>query len=191
MLDLAFTTEQEMLREVVRNLLAEHSPPGVVRAMEDDPVGYPVDLWQRLAGLDLLGLLLPEAHGGSGMGSYSTVWCSTRSWAGRWRPPPLRKLRGQWHRGRSGRHHGARAEWLPQVLKHGRAHPGMARSPTGASGAGCSAGRPRPTAAPAASSRAASHVAFAAAAARLVVVARTGEADCDIDLFLVDPGARG
>ncbi|HEX6418449.1 MAG TPA: acyl-CoA dehydrogenase family protein, partial [Acidimicrobiales bacterium] len=67
MLDLAFTDEQEMLRDVVRTLLAEHAPPTVVRAMEDDPVGFPADLWRRFAELDLLGLLLPEQHGGSGM----------------------------------------------------------------------------------------------------------------------------
>src|SRR5690606_770758 len=63
----AFTDEQEMLREVVRSLLAEHAPPQVVRDMEDDPVGYPADLWRRFAELDLLGLLLPAEHGGSGM----------------------------------------------------------------------------------------------------------------------------
>ena len=67
MLDLAFTEEQEMLRGVVRGLLAEHAPTSVVRDMEDDPVGYPADLWKRLGALDLLGLLLPEEHGGSGM----------------------------------------------------------------------------------------------------------------------------
>jgi alkylation response protein AidB-like acyl-CoA dehydrogenase len=35
------------------------------------------------------------------------------------------------------------------------------------------------------------HVAFAAAASRLVVLARTGDGDADIDLFLVDPNAAG
>src|SRR4029453_903295 len=67
MLDLTFTQEQEMLREVVRNLCAEHAPLTVVRQLEDDPVGHPVALWKQLAALDLLGLLLPEEHGGSGM----------------------------------------------------------------------------------------------------------------------------
>ena len=55
MLDLAFTEEQEMLREVVRSLLAEHASPTVVREMEDHPVGYPADLWKQLGALDLLG----------------------------------------------------------------------------------------------------------------------------------------
>src|SRR5271167_3134197 len=35
--------------------------------MEDDPVGYPPALWIQLGELDLIGLLLPEAYGGSGM----------------------------------------------------------------------------------------------------------------------------
>ncbi len=35
------------------------------------------------------------------------------------------------------------------------------------------------------------HVAFASAADRLVVLARTGEGDEDVDLFLVDPAASG
>lgn len=67
MLDLTFSPEQEMLRAVVRGVCAEHAPPRVVREMEDDPVGYPPELWKQLAQLDLLGLLLPEEHGGSGM----------------------------------------------------------------------------------------------------------------------------
>jgi alkylation response protein AidB-like acyl-CoA dehydrogenase len=35
--------------------------------MEDDPVGYPAAFWQQLVDLDLVGLLLPESVGGSGM----------------------------------------------------------------------------------------------------------------------------
>src|SRR5579862_7501273 len=35
--------------------------------MEDDPVGYPPELWAQLGELGLLGMSLPEEHGGSGM----------------------------------------------------------------------------------------------------------------------------
>src|SRR3974377_331589 len=35
--------------------------------MEDDPVGYPTELWSQVGELDLIGLLLPEEYGGSGM----------------------------------------------------------------------------------------------------------------------------
>src|ERR1700728_5054876 len=67
MLDLDFDQEQELLRQTAREVLARHSPLEVVRQMEDDPVGYPPALWTQLAALDLIGLLLPEEYGGSGM----------------------------------------------------------------------------------------------------------------------------
>jgi alkylation response protein AidB-like acyl-CoA dehydrogenase len=67
MLDLRFSPEQEMLRETVRGVCATASPLSVVRALEDDPIGYPPDLWKQLAHLDLIGLQLPEEFGGSGM----------------------------------------------------------------------------------------------------------------------------
>ncbi len=35
--------------------------------MEDDPIGYPAELWKQLAELDLIGLMLPAEYGGSGM----------------------------------------------------------------------------------------------------------------------------
>ena len=66
-LDLTFTAEQEMLRETVRGVCAQYSPLAVVRELEDDPTGFPPELWKQLGALDLLGLLIPEEHGGSGM----------------------------------------------------------------------------------------------------------------------------
>ena len=38
-----------------------------VRALEDDPVGYSKGFWRQLTDLGLLGLTLPERHGGSAM----------------------------------------------------------------------------------------------------------------------------
>ncbi len=66
-MDLDFSEEQEMLRETVRSVCEKFAPVEVVRKLEDDPVGYPSDLWQQLAELGLLGLTLPEEYGGSGM----------------------------------------------------------------------------------------------------------------------------
>ena len=66
-MDLDLTPEQEMLRDSVRGLCARHCDRSVVRALEDDPVGYPLDLWNQLGALGLLGMTLPEEHGGSGM----------------------------------------------------------------------------------------------------------------------------
>ena len=65
-MDLEFSAEQDMLREMVRGLLAQHSPLTKVRELEDDPTGYDPALWAQLRELDLVGLLLPEDAGGSG-----------------------------------------------------------------------------------------------------------------------------
>ncbi len=73
MLDLEFSAEQDMLRETVRKVCATHSPLSVVRELEDDPVGYATDLWKQMAELDLIGLLLPEEHGGSEMSALEGV----------------------------------------------------------------------------------------------------------------------
>ena len=66
-MDLDFTPEQEMLREAVAGVCARHCGLDVVRQMEDDPIGYSDKFWQQLADLGLLGMTLPEEHGGSGM----------------------------------------------------------------------------------------------------------------------------
>jgi alkylation response protein AidB-like acyl-CoA dehydrogenase len=52
-LDLAFSPEQDMLRDTVRKLCATFCPLPIVRKLEDDAVGYPRDLWSQLADLDL------------------------------------------------------------------------------------------------------------------------------------------
>ncbi|HXW34291.1 MAG TPA: acyl-CoA dehydrogenase family protein, partial [Acidimicrobiales bacterium] len=67
MLNLEFTLEQEMLREAVKGVCSTFCPKSVVRDLEDDPVGYSPEFWKQLAQLDLLGMLIPEDQGGSGM----------------------------------------------------------------------------------------------------------------------------
>jgi alkylation response protein AidB-like acyl-CoA dehydrogenase len=64
-MNLDFTEEQDMLREMVQGMCAEFAPLDVVRACEDDPKGYPDAFWKQLAELDLLGLTIPEQYGGS------------------------------------------------------------------------------------------------------------------------------
>src|SRR5687768_12491010 len=66
-MDLDLSEEQELLRETVRGLCQRHANLDVVRAMEDDGVGYPDKFWAALAESGILGLTLPEEHGGSGM----------------------------------------------------------------------------------------------------------------------------
>lgn len=53
-MDLEFTDEQHLLRETVRGVCARHAGLDAVRQLEDDPVGYPEKLWTQLAELGLL-----------------------------------------------------------------------------------------------------------------------------------------
>ncbi len=67
MLDLDFTEEQDMLREMVRGVCAQLAPLEVVRELEDDPDGVARDLWARFGELGINGLMIDEKYGGSGM----------------------------------------------------------------------------------------------------------------------------
>jgi len=66
-MDLDLNDEQQMLRDLVRDLCTNLSSPETVRKLEDDPTGFSPELWTQLADLDLIGLLIPEKFGGSGM----------------------------------------------------------------------------------------------------------------------------
>ena len=65
-MDLDLTEEQQMVIDMTRSLLAEHSTTAVVRDMEDDPKGYPDALWKQMSELGLNGLTIPESYGGGG-----------------------------------------------------------------------------------------------------------------------------
>jgi alkylation response protein AidB-like acyl-CoA dehydrogenase len=56
-----------MIKNAVREFLEAESPTSLVRQMEKDPLGYPPELWQKMAGLDWFGLALPEQYGGQGL----------------------------------------------------------------------------------------------------------------------------
>ena len=65
-MDLDFTEEQQLIQDMTRSMLAEHAPIEVVRLMEDDPKGYPDELWKQMSELGLTGVLIPESYGGGG-----------------------------------------------------------------------------------------------------------------------------
>jgi alkylation response protein AidB-like acyl-CoA dehydrogenase len=71
--DFTFSPEQEALREAVRATLAREAPPTYVRAMIDDPRGFTDELWATMARLGWVGLLVPEEHGGTGLGMVDLV----------------------------------------------------------------------------------------------------------------------
>ncbi len=63
-MNLDFSEEQDMLREMIRGVCNEYCTVDVVREMEDHPVGYPDELWKQLSELGVLGILIPESYGG-------------------------------------------------------------------------------------------------------------------------------
>ncbi|HEU5301546.1 MAG TPA: acyl-CoA dehydrogenase family protein [Acidimicrobiia bacterium] len=67
-MDFEFSEEQEALRASVRRFVEERAPLGWVRDRYDDPRGTTDDVWSGLADLGVLGLLVPDAHGGAGGG---------------------------------------------------------------------------------------------------------------------------
>jgi len=67
-MDFEFSEEQEALRASVRRFVDERAPLPWVRDRYDDLRGTTDPVAQGLADLGLLGLLVPEAHGGAGGG---------------------------------------------------------------------------------------------------------------------------
>ena len=65
-MDLGLSEPQEMLRKMARDFLATECPKSLVRQMEEDEKGYPVQLWQNMAKLGWMGLPFPEEYGGGG-----------------------------------------------------------------------------------------------------------------------------
>jgi alkylation response protein AidB-like acyl-CoA dehydrogenase len=68
---LVLTEEQSMLRDSARGLISDKAPVSHLRQLRDskDTVGFSRDLWRAFAELGFSGLLVPEAFGGSGLGS--------------------------------------------------------------------------------------------------------------------------
>ena len=191
MLDLDFTQEQEMLRDMVRGLCSELSPLERVRELEDDPDGIHRELWRRFGELGLCGLMVPESAGGSGMSLLDGVVlyeelgrslaplphfvscvlsASAISEAGT--PAQQAELLGGIASGETI----ATVGWL---------EPGGGYKPRGvqlaarANGDGSVLDGSK------------EHVQFAAAADLMVVLARSGDGDADIDLFVVETDAPG
>jgi alkylation response protein AidB-like acyl-CoA dehydrogenase len=67
-MDFGFSPEQELLRQTARGFLEKECPSAFVRRMMDDPTGTTDELWTKLAELGWLGLISPEAFGGTGLG---------------------------------------------------------------------------------------------------------------------------
>jgi alkylation response protein AidB-like acyl-CoA dehydrogenase len=66
-MDVLPSEEEQMLKNLAREFLEGECPPSLARAMELDEVGYPPELWKKMAELGWTGLALPEEYGGQGM----------------------------------------------------------------------------------------------------------------------------
>ncbi len=191
MLDLEFSAEQDMLRDTVRKVCGTYSPLSVVRELEDDPVGYSTELWKQMAELDLIGLLLPEEHGGSAMSALEGVVLYEE--LGRALAPTPHFASAVLCGGALARAGSAeqRSRWLTAIatgdaiLTPAWFEPENSCGPTGVQM------RAEPDGDGYRLTGTKRHVPFASSAAALVVLARTGEEPGAIDLFLVDPGAPG
>jgi alkylation response protein AidB-like acyl-CoA dehydrogenase len=190
-MDLDFSAEQETIRGMVRGVLAEHCPIGVVRRLEDDRFGYPTGLWKQLGELGVIGMLLPEAYGGSGQSLVDAAIVYEE--LGRALAPTPHFASAVMAGGvlLAAGSDAQKREWLPAIASGERivvpawVEPDRSETARGVqlraerdSGGYRLHGVKR-------------HVPFAAAASQLLVLARTGERDTDVDVFLVDPGAPG
>src|SRR3954468_14530502 len=68
---LLLTEEQSMLRDSARGLISDHAPVAHLRKLRDsrDETGFSRELWATFAEMGFAGLLIPEEHGGSGLGA--------------------------------------------------------------------------------------------------------------------------
>ena len=65
-MDLGLTEDQEMLRSMARDFIEQETPRTFVRDMEEDERGFTSEMWQKIAQVGWLGLIVPEEHGGTG-----------------------------------------------------------------------------------------------------------------------------
>ena len=190
-MDLQFTDEQNMLRDMTRNLCADFSGTDVVRKMENDPQGVPAGLWQQMSGTGLLGMAISEEHGGMGLNMLDCAviyeqlgrhlapgpyFASTVMSAGALKhagdASDRRELLGAIASGEAI----VAPAWLEPDNGFGPAGVQLRAERKG--DAYILNGTKR-------------HVFHAAAAQKLLVLARTGDAPEAIDLFLVDTGTPG
>ena len=67
-MDFGLSDEQKLLQDTIRRYLEEKVPTTRVREIMQTETAHDPQVWQGLAELGITGLLIPEEHGGSGLG---------------------------------------------------------------------------------------------------------------------------
>ncbi|MCH8133438.1 MAG: acyl-CoA dehydrogenase [Acidobacteria bacterium] len=190
-MDLDFSEEQDILREMVAGVLTEYCPIETVREMEDHAVGYPEELWKQFSELGLQGLLIPEQYGGSAQSMLEAAIVYEEFGRGL-APTPhfVSSVIGAGVLLAAGSD-AQKEEWLTRIAA-GEAilAPAWLESGNGfgAKGVQLRASRDGDDYVLSGEKR---HVQFASAASRLIVLVRSGDGVQDVDLLLVDPNASG
>lgn len=69
-MDFALTEDQRFIQDSVRSFLVDAAGLDALRAVVEGPSGFDESLWSTMAGdMGFAGLMVPEAHGGSGLGA--------------------------------------------------------------------------------------------------------------------------
>ena len=72
-MDFTLGGDRLLFAETLRDVLDDVCSPAAVRSSWEDPTGAVDGLWESLAGIGVLGLTVPEAHGGLGMDEVDQV----------------------------------------------------------------------------------------------------------------------
>ena len=72
-MNFGFNEEQELLRSTARKFFDNECSSETVRKLMDSPEGMTPDLWKKLAEQGWLGLIVPDEHGGMGLGIVDLV----------------------------------------------------------------------------------------------------------------------
>lgn len=190
-MDLNLTDEQSMLRDALRRLLTNESPVAVVRQMENDALGFPPALLKALAAMGVMGLTLPEEHGGMGLGHIDLAVVFEELGRALCPVPVLETsvlAAGIIARAGSA---AQQAEWLPAIAAGEAVLTPAFLEPEGSFRATGIQLRAEPVAGGYCLNGSKYFVGYAAAAERLLTLVRSGPGAEDIDILLVDPRAPG
>ncbi len=71
-MDFSFDSDQQELQSLTRRILGDACPPARLKEVAASDSATDLDLWATLAGAGLVGIALPEAAGGGGLGFLET-----------------------------------------------------------------------------------------------------------------------